>query len=361
MALVGSEPTRRRGGQAAVLGHHRRLRVLREHEARVHPRVGREERRQAEGAGRVEQPVRPPLGDPADLGDGDGEEVAREGERRAVEVPARFHAAVGEDHRVVDGRAQLGVGHLPRVGDGVARRARHLRRAAQGVGVLDAVVAVPVAGHDGGGGQQAAQVGRAVGLPGLRPEGEEVRGERAVRAQQGLHGHGRADVRDAQQVVEVVQREQQHAEHAVRAVDEREPLLGPQHERLEARRRAAPPPPAAAHRRRPRPRPPRAAPARSGPGAPGRRWRRASRAPGRPGSAPRPAARAAPRPRPAARPSGPWPACGRAGASSPARPPARRGGPMPAACERISARCSSARRSAGMTTLASEPKPVDTP
>ena len=37
------------------------------------------------------------------------------------------------------------------------------------------------------------------------------------------------------------------------------------------------------------------------------------------------------------------------------------GGPMPAACERISARWSSSRRSAGMTTLASEPKPVLTP
>ena len=37
------------------------------------------------------------------------------------------------------------------------------------------------------------------------------------------------------------------------------------------------------------------------------------------------------------------------------------GGPMPAACERTSARWSSSRRSTGIATLASEPKPVETP
>ena len=37
------------------------------------------------------------------------------------------------------------------------------------------------------------------------------------------------------------------------------------------------------------------------------------------------------------------------------------GGPMPAACERISARCSSARRSAGIRVCASDPNPVETP
>ncbi len=37
------------------------------------------------------------------------------------------------------------------------------------------------------------------------------------------------------------------------------------------------------------------------------------------------------------------------------------GGPMPAACERIRARCSSARRSAGIAVWAREPNPVETP
>jgi hypothetical protein len=37
------------------------------------------------------------------------------------------------------------------------------------------------------------------------------------------------------------------------------------------------------------------------------------------------------------------------------------GFPMPAACERISARCNSSRRVAGIGVVASEPKPVETP
>ena len=37
------------------------------------------------------------------------------------------------------------------------------------------------------------------------------------------------------------------------------------------------------------------------------------------------------------------------------------GSPMPAACERIRARCSSSRRSAGIGVVASEPNPVETP
>ena len=36
-------------------------------------------------------------------------------------------------------------------------------------------------------------------------------------------------------------------------------------------------------------------------------------------------------------------------------------GPIPAACERISERCSSSRRSAGITVVASDPNPVETP
>ena len=150
-------------------------------------------------AGRVEQPVRPPLGDPADLRDGDGQEVAREGERRAVEVPARLHAAVGEDHRVVDRRAQLGA-RPP------AARGRRCRAPRPSPAARSAASRRPGRDRRRSGGwprwgrRPAGGAGcRAVGLPGLRPEGEEVGGERAVRAEQGLHGHGRADVRDAQQ------------------------------------------------------------------------------------------------------------------------------------------------------------------
>ncbi len=83
-----------RDGEPPVLGHHRRLRVVGDHHAGVDPGVGRQERRQAVRAGAVEQPVGAPLGQRAEVGDGDGEEVADVGERRAVEVAARLDPAV---------------------------------------------------------------------------------------------------------------------------------------------------------------------------------------------------------------------------------------------------------------------------
>ena len=65
------------------------------------PGVGAEERRQVAGAGHVEQPVDAALGDRADLGGGDGQEVGGEAERRAVEVAGRLDPAVGQHDRVV--------------------------------------------------------------------------------------------------------------------------------------------------------------------------------------------------------------------------------------------------------------------
>ena len=104
IALVGSESTLAGDRQAAVLGDHRGLRVVGDHQPGVDAGVGGEERRQAVRAGAVEQPVGAALGDRADVGDGDGEEVAGEAERGAVEVAARLDPAVGQDHRVVDRR-----------------------------------------------------------------------------------------------------------------------------------------------------------------------------------------------------------------------------------------------------------------
>ena len=68
----------------------------------------------------VEQAVEPPLGDGAHFGQGDGQVVGRERDRRPVEVAAGLDATVREDHRVVDGRCQLAVGRLPHEGEGVA-------------------------------------------------------------------------------------------------------------------------------------------------------------------------------------------------------------------------------------------------
>ena len=106
----------------------------------------------------VEQAVGAPLADRPDVGDGDGEEVGDGGDRRAVEVSARLDAAIGQHDRVVDERDQLAVGDRPGVLDGVAGRAVDLRRAAQRVGVLHAVVAVAVAGDERRTVEQGAQV-----------------------------------------------------------------------------------------------------------------------------------------------------------------------------------------------------------
>jgi hypothetical protein len=58
------------------------------HAENRHPGVVGQERRQAVGAGPIQQAIHPPLGDSPDLGQGDGQEVGGEAEWRAVEVPA---------------------------------------------------------------------------------------------------------------------------------------------------------------------------------------------------------------------------------------------------------------------------------
>ena len=72
----------RRGGEQAILGDHRRLRVLGDHQPRIDARVLGEEGRQTLRPACVEQAVRPPLGDRAGVGDRHREQVA--GERRGV-------------------------------------------------------------------------------------------------------------------------------------------------------------------------------------------------------------------------------------------------------------------------------------
>ena len=245
IALVGSVSVLAGHGEAAVLGHHRRLRVLADHEAGVDAGVGGQERRQPLRPLGVEQAVGPPLAQGADVGDGDGEEVGHRRDRRAVEVAARLDAAVRQHDRVVDERAQLALGDRAGVLDRVAGGAVHLRGAAQRVGVLDPVVADPVAGDDRGAGEQPAQVRRAHRLADLRPHGDEVLGERAIGAEQRLGRHRPGQVGRRHQTVEVGQGEHEHPEHPVGAVDEGQALLGPQRHRRHAggpHRRRAPEP-----------------------------------------------------------------------------------------------------------------------
>ena len=109
----------------------------------------------------------------------------------------------------------------------VARGAVHLRRAAQRVGVLHAVVAVAVAGDDRRAGEQRAQVrgaGRLAGLRAQRDRGPRRRRGRCRAAPRPTSPRRRRPTRSS--ASRSCEREQQHAEHAVGAVDQREALLG---------------------------------------------------------------------------------------------------------------------------------------
>ena len=100
------------------------------------PLCAREERRQVAQRG-VHQAVAAPLADGGELRGRQAHDVGRDRHRRAVEVAARDDVArVGEHHRVVGRRVGLDRDGPAGERDRVARRAVHLRRAAQRVGVL---------------------------------------------------------------------------------------------------------------------------------------------------------------------------------------------------------------------------------
>jgi hypothetical protein len=116
----------------------------------------------------------------------------------------------------------------------VARRAVHLRHAAQRVGVLHARVAVAVALADLALGQQRAQALGAGRLPGVRPRAHDRRVKGVGRAAQRLEGHGASHVGRLHRPLGAEERERADPRHHLRAVVERQPLLGLQPQRLHA-------------------------------------------------------------------------------------------------------------------------------
>jgi len=126
-----------RGGHAQPFGlaDDRRRGVLRDHETAVQPRVGDQELRKFPGA--RNQFIGAPLGDVAQLGEGYGEEIHRQRDRLAVEIPRRDdHVLVGEDRRVVGGAVDLGRQYALDIVDGVLRSPVHLGDAAERIGIL---------------------------------------------------------------------------------------------------------------------------------------------------------------------------------------------------------------------------------
>ena len=148
-------------------------------------------------------------------------------------LPGRHHLAVGDDDRVVHHRAQLDVDDPAGVRQHVPDRAVHLRRAAQAVGVLHRVPAVPVAGQQRRAGQQGAQVGRAVQLARMRAQGLHPLVVGPVGAQQRLDRQGAGDVGRLDQHLRVVHREREQRLHRLGPVDQGQALLGRQLQRDE--------------------------------------------------------------------------------------------------------------------------------
>src|SRR5207248_2530584 len=225
----------RRPGQSPVLRDDPGGRVLRDHQSGVDPRVRGEERRQVTGSAHVQEPVDPAFGDRADLRGRDREEVGGEAQWRAVEVAGRLDPTIREYHRVVHNGHQLaGVDSGDEV-EGVPGRTGDLGSAAHRVRVLDGVgQVVPVTVHDGRPLEQPVDVGGRDRLAGMWPDRVQFRGERPVRAEHGLDGQCGGHVGHGEQVGGVALGEDEHAEHPVGTVDQRQPFLAGQRDRVQA-------------------------------------------------------------------------------------------------------------------------------
>ncbi len=216
--------------QHPVLRNQRGGGVLSEHVTAVDAGARREEGRQTRGVLRVEQAVGATLGDRRQLGQGDGHEVEREGQRLSVEVARRHHLpGVGKDDRIVHHRSQLASEHLPRKGQRVAGRPVHLGGAAQAVGILDGVdEVVPVAGADLGTLDEAGDVGRRDDLPGVRPQAVDLGAERAGGTHQRFHRQRAGKVGGTSDAKRPLVAEGPERQHSLGAVEQAEALLGPQ-------------------------------------------------------------------------------------------------------------------------------------
>ena len=207
---------------------------------------------------RVEQPVGASLGDRSDLCGGDGQEVAREPDRGAMEIAAGLDAPVGQHHRIVDRRVQLVGRHAPSMLQRVPRRAGHLRRAAQRVGILNPRIPV-----SGGWPRSRSRRAATGGSPRWPPDRAVAAAPRAQRRTRGRCRAGAstdmAAVTSATRSSRVrsSQARHEHAEHPVGAVDQGQTLLGGQASAARCRHRRARPRPNAEHRRdrAPHPRP----------------------------------------------------------------------------------------------------------
>ncbi len=236
---------RRRMGQGLQLVDEGGRGVVGDHQSRVDPgRIG-QEGRQSRQAG-VHQARGAALGDRGQLGDRHGGVVEGERQRLAVEVAARHDRTRREDERVVGGGVDLDPQDALELRQRVARRAMDLRHAAQAVRVLEPMIEVgAVRLPDLAVAQELAKVACRRDLPGVWPRGDQRLLERGAGSEHRLEAHGADDVGGQRQAQRIVMGQAADATHELGPVEERQPFLGAELERFEARAR---------QRRRPWPR-----------------------------------------------------------------------------------------------------------
>jgi hypothetical protein len=235
--LVGRGRNRidaRRMSALLVLGHQRRGRHLRDHEARVQPRPWRQEGRQAR-QGRIDQHGNAPLGQRPDLANRQGHGVGREGDRLGVEVAAGQRlAGIGEDQRIVGDAIGLGLQRRRRLAQQIERRAHDLRLAAQAVGVLHPLVADQVRGADRRALHQRPQGVSRLDLAAMAAQAVDAWVERRIGATRGIGRQRPGDQRRLKHRLGLEQRGQPVGGRELRAVQQGEAFLGAERQRLQA-------------------------------------------------------------------------------------------------------------------------------
>ena len=236
LAEVGIEFDARRISALLVLRDESGRRHLGEHEARVEPRVRRQEGRQA-AQRRIDQHGDPPLGERPDLAKRERDHVGGESNRLGVKVAARQRLVVlGEDERIVGDGVRF-VGERRRgLTQEVERGAHHLGLAAQAIGVLNPRIAEAVGGADLAAGDERPQGLGSLALAAMPAQGMDARVERRIRAARGVERQSAGRERRAKQGLGLEQADERVRRRELRAVEQREPLLRLERERLEPNR-----------------------------------------------------------------------------------------------------------------------------
>jgi hypothetical protein len=154
-----------------------------------------------------------------------------------VEVPAGQNLArVREDERVVRYPVRLDRQRRRRLPEQIEAGAHHLRLAAQAIRVLHALVSREVRGADPAPSHEGAERRGDLGLAAVASQGLDARIERRVGAPGGVGRERTADQGCLKGALGAEQAGERQRRRELRAVQESEPLLGPELERRKAER-----------------------------------------------------------------------------------------------------------------------------